>query len=599
MTDLLLAAAAAPRPAAPRSRHRSQRRPTRREHTKPQNTPEQAPSGKQLRIIPIGGCDEVGQNMTIFEYGDDIIIVDMGVMFPEEDQPGVDFIIPNIGYLKGKEKRIRGVVITHAHFDHIGAISYLVPRLGNPPIYGTRLTLAMIKKRHEEFKIQPLTLHTIAPEQKLQLGVFTVEPFYESHNIPDSIGLILHTPRGIVVHTGDFKVDLEPVGTTPGDLAKIARLSDKNVLALLCDSTSANSPGHQISESEISKTLDGIIRESKGRLIIGLFSTLIARIQQLIWIAEKYDRKVAIEGFSMRTNVEIARELKYMHIPKGLLVDTRDLVKLPPEKQMILCTGSMGQERAALMRITNKEHRTVQIEPGDTVIFSSSIIPGTERSVQRLKDNLARQGAEIIAVDIMDVHAGGHAKAEDLKLIIKLVNPRYHIPIHGHYFMLIAHGKVAMRAGIPKENVLIPENGRVMVFDDKGGRLTQERVPADRVMVDGLGVGDVSEIVLRDRKQLSDDGMVVIVVTISRKDGKLLASPDIISRGFVFLKESKQLIESVRKHVKKVATDSGGSKAKTGPLEAYLRGRIRDDVGQMLYQKTERRPMILPVIIEV
>ncbi|MBI4449602.1 ribonuclease J, partial [Candidatus Uhrbacteria bacterium] len=331
--------------------------------------------------------------MTILEYGDDIIIMDMGVMFPEEDHPGIDFIIPNIGYLHGKERNIRGIVITHGHFDHIGAISYLAPRIGNPPIFATSLPLAIIKKRHDEFRTQPLRLNAIRPGEDIQLGCFRIESFYESHNIPDSIGLIVHTPFGIVVNTGDFKFDLAPLGTTPGDIAKIAALADKHVLALLSDSTAAEKPGHQISESEISKTLDAIVKDASGRIIVGLFSTLLSRIQQLFWIAEKHNRKVAIEGFSMKTNIEIAHELRYMQYPKGLIVETRDLLRLPPAQQMILCTGSMGQERAALMRIANREHRFVSIEPKDTVIFSSSVIPGNERAVQRLKDNLARQGA--------------------------------------------------------------------------------------------------------------------------------------------------------------------------------------------------------------
>jgi ribonuclease J len=538
--------------------------------------------------------------MTIVEYGDDILIMDMGVMFPEEDQPGVDFIIPNIGYLKGKEKNIRGIVITHAHFDHIGAISYLAPRIGNPPIYSTKLTNAIIRKRHEEFRIQPLKLNIIEPGKALQLGTFRIDTFYESHNIPDAIGIIVHTPLGIVVNTGDFKIDLEPVGTTPGDLAKIASLSDKNVLVLLADSTSAGKPGHQLSEADITQNLDQLVRETEGRIIIGLFSTLIARIQQLIWIAEKHNRKVSIEGFSMKANIEIARELQYMNIPPGIFVDSRQIVKLPPEQQMIMCTGAMGQDRAAMMRIANRDHRNIQIEPGDTVVFSSSIIPGTERSVQRLKDNLARQGADIVAYDMMDVHSGGHGHAEDCKLMIKLVNPRYHIPIHGNYSMLVANGKVAMRAGIPEDHVLVPENGRVIEFDDKGvGRVTDERVPSDRVMVDGLGVGDVSEIVLRDRKHLAEDGMLVIIVTISGKTGKLAAPPDLISRGFVHLSESKGLLEQVRKKVRQIAVSAGHPTERGGAIEGYLKTKIRDDIGKLLFKQVERRPMILPVVIEV
>jgi len=597
MTDLALSTVAATAPTRSRRRIRSYRgRP--RPHAEEARAAAPVARGV-LRVIPIGGCDEIGRNMTVLECGDDILIMDMGVQFPEEDMPGVDFVIPNIGYLKGKEKRIRGIVITHGHFDHIGAISYLAPRIGNPPIFATPLPLAMIKKRHDEFQTQPLHLNAIRPNEDLQLGCFRVESFYESHNIPDSIGLIVHTPLGIVVNTGDFKFDLAPLGTTPGDIAKIAALADKNVLALLSDSTGAERPGHQISESEITKTLDSIVKDAHGRIIVGLFSTLLARIQQLFWIAEKHNRKVAIEGFSMKTNIEIAHELRYMHYPKGLIVETRDLLRLPPEQQMVLCTGSMGQERAALMRIANHEHRLISVEPGDTIIFSSSVIPGNERSVQRLKDNLARQGAEVIHYQMMDVHSGGHGLQDDLKLMIKLVNPRYFIPIHGNYSFLVAHGKLAVQVGIPREQVLIPENGRVITFDQQGGRLTNERVPAEHVMVDGLGVGDVSEIVLRDRKQLADDGMLVVIVTIDGKTGKIVTSPDIISRGFVYLKESKELIDVVRRMVTTIVEQSGGSQAKGGPNDTYLRGKIRDEIGQFLFQKMERRPMVLPVVIEV
>ncbi|MBI4433355.1 ribonuclease J [Candidatus Uhrbacteria bacterium] len=566
----------------------------------PQSAVAPTESGRDvLRVIPIGGCDEVGKNMTILEYGNDILIMDMGVMFPEEDMPGVDFIIPNIKYLKGKERNIRGICITHGHFDHIGAVSYLAPRLGNPPIFGTPLTLALTKKRHEEFRVQPLRLHPIHPGEQIQLGCFRVEAFYESHNIPDSVGLIVHTPHGIIVNTGDFKFDLAPLGTTPGDIAKVAALADKHVLALLSDSTAAEKPGHQISESEITKNLDQIVKDSPGRIIVGLFSTLLSRIQQLLWIAEKHNRKVAIEGFSMRTNIEIARELHYMQYPKGLIVETSELIKLPPEHQMLLVTGAMGQDRAALMRIANKEHQLVEIEPGDTVIFSSSVIPGTERSVQRLKDNVARQGANVIHYQMMDVHSGGHGLQDDLKLMIKLVNPQYFIPIHGNYSFLVTHGKLAQQVGIPKENVLIPENGRVITFDRNGGHLTNERVPAEHVMVDGLGVGDVSEVVLRDRQQLAEDGMIVIIATIRRESGELAASPDLISRGFIHLKESKPLLEVVRQRVREIVESTADPQSRSGPIESYLHTKIREEIGSFLFQKTERRPMILPVIIEV
>ena len=553
---------------------------------------------KKLRVMVVGGLEEIGRNCTIIEYGDDIIIIDLGLQFPEEDMPGIDYIIPNIGYLKGKEKNIRGVIITHAHFDHIGGIPHLIPLLGYPPMYGLPLTNAIIKRRQEDYKnLKPLNIHNIKLTDKLHLGAFEVEFLHLNHNIPDSMGVVIRTAEGVVIHTGDWKFDYQPIaGDEPADLQKLARIGSEGVLALLTDSTNASQAGHQISESEIGTNLEDIIAKSKGRLIIGTFSSLLARIKQICEIAERLGKVIAVDGYSLKSNMEIAKELGYIKISQKTIVDIKNIENYPPEKVVIICTGAQGEKNAALMRIANGEHRSVRLTKGDTVVFSSSVIPGNERTVQRLKDTLFRKGAEVIHYQMMDVHAGGHAKADDVKLMIRLLNPKYFVPIHGNHFLLCLHAKVAKSTGIPENNIFIADNGQVMEFQNGQGVLTKEKIPADYVFVDGLGVSDETNVVMRDRQLLAEDGMVVIIATVDAKTGKLIQNPDIISRGFVFLKEHKELIEDLRHRVKKLVLDSDPlSWADTN----FIRNKIRDYVGQFLYTKTEKRPMILPVIIEV
>ena len=551
----------------------------------------------KLKIIPLGGMEEVGRNMTLLEYKNDIILIDMGLQFPEEDMPGIDYIIPNISYLKGREKYIKGVIITHGHYDHIGAIPHLIPALGRPPIFGSALTLGIIAKRQDDYKTGgKLDLRAINNTSRLRLGLFDVEFFGVSHNIPGSMGIIIRTPVGIVVHTGDFKIDLQPSGDTPTDIAKIAGLHDQNVLAMMSDSTNATQPGHQFSESEIKGNMEDIFRTAPGRMIIGTFASLLGRVQQIVQLAEKYNRKVILDGFSMRTNVEIAQQLGYMHIKPDTLITYDDMKRYPSQRLVIVCTGAQGEDRAVLMRLANREHRFTTIEKGDTVIFSSSVIPGNERSVTRLVDTLYREGAEVINYKMMDIHSGGHAKQEDLKLMLRLVNPKYLIPIEGNHSFLHAHAKVAISAGFDPKNIFIADNGQVLEFTKQGGRMTSKKVPSDYVMVDGLGVGDVSEVVLRDRQQLAADGMVIIIATIHGKTGHLVGQPDIISRGFVYMKSQQQLIDQTLQRVKKILIDH---EPKASLNDTYIRNKLRDDIGQFLFQKTERRPMILPVVIEV
>lgn len=551
-----------------------------------------------LRVIPLGGCEEVGRNMTVFEYGQDIIIIDMGLQWPEEDMPGIDYIIPNISYLKGKEKNIRGVVITHGHYDHIGAIPHLIPVLNNPVIYGTPLTLGIIAKRQEDYKTKPLNLRSITTNSILNLGKFRVSFFGVSHNIPGSLGVVVETPIGKIVHTGDFKIDTKKSGDEPAEVHKIKALGRQNVLALMADSTNASQEGHQLKEYEIQSNIDKILEDAPGRVIIGTFASLIGRLQQIIWAAEKLGKKVIIEGYGMKRNVELAQTLGYMKINKGTIIPNKDMKSFADNKLVILCTGAQGEDNAVLMRIANREHKTLKVSKGDTIVFSSSVIPGNERSVQRLKDNLYRLGAEVIHYKMMDVHAGGHAKQEDLLELINFVKPQYHIPVYGHHSFLKIHAKIAKRAGLKDEHIIVPDNGSIIEFNrSRQAHLLKNKVPSDYVFVDGLGVGDVSHVVLRDRQMMAADGMIVIIATISAKTGKLIHSPDIISRGFIYMRENKEMVESIRTKVKNIVNDHNKTHAQAN--EAYIKETIRNDIGQFIFHKTERRPMILPVVIEV
>lgn len=531
------------------------------------------------------------------EYDGDIIIIDMGLQFPEEDMPGIDYIIPNMNYLKGKEKNIRGVIITHAHYDHIGGIPHLIPKLGYPPIYGLPLTNAIIKKRQDDYRdLKPLNIHNVSLNDKLRLGSFELEFFHVNHNIPDSMGVVVHTPEGTIVHSGDWKFDYQPAGEAPADLQRIAQIGASGVLALLSDSTNASQPGHQMSESEISTNMEEIITKAPGRLIIGTFASLLSRVRQIIEICEKSGKVVALDGFSMKSNIEIAKELGYMKFHPKTLIDLKRVNDYPDNKVVIICTGAQGEKNASLMRIANGEHRLVRLNAGDTVVFSSSVIPGNERTVQRLKDTLFRKGAEVIHYQMMDVHAGGHAKADDVKLMVRLLNPKYFVPIEGNHFLLHYNAKTVASLGFPKENIFIADNGQIMEFSKGAGHLTKEKIPSDYVFVDGLGVSDETNVVLRDRQVLAEDGMIVVIATVDSKTGQLIQNPDIISRGFVFLKENKELIEDLRHRVKKIIHDSDPlSWADTNEIK----NKIRDYVGQFLFTKTEKRPMVLPVVIEV
>ena len=552
-----------------------------------------------LRIIPLGGLEEVGRNMTVFEYDADIIIVDMGLQFPDEDMPGIDYIIPDVSYLKGKEKKIRGVIITHGHYDHIGAIPHLMEKIGNPPIYMTELTRGIVLKRQEEYQDKPsLNIHTVKKIDRIKLGQFSVEFFHVNHTIPDAVGLSITTPIGTVIHTGDFKFDHSPVSDAPADIAKIARLGSESVLALMSDSTDSRTPGYSLSESKIAKTLDEIFERTDGRLIIATFSALISRIQSVILAAEKHGRKLVVDGYSMRTNVEIARTLGHLQAKKGTIIPANRISEYPDSKVAIICTGAQGESNAVLMRIINGEHRFIQIHKNDTFVLSSSVIPGNERTVQAIMDTIYRKDAKVITYKMMDVHAGGHARQEDLKMMINLVRPKYLIPIHGNYYMLKLHGELGLAVGMDRKNILIGENGRVIEFDYReNGKVTDERVPVERIMVDGLGVGDIGQVVLHDRQLLAKDGMLVIIAIVDGKTKELVGKMQITSRGFIFVKENFDLINATKKKVEEII-----AKKTTSGEEAnweYVKNNIREEIGMFLYTKTQRRPMVLPVIIEV
>ena len=569
-----------------------------KEKSQPRKKITSSKKNQNLRIIPLGGLEEVGRNMTVFEYGNDIIIIDMGLQFPEEDMPGIDYIIPNTAYLKEKRDKIRGVVITHGHYDHIGAIPHSIGRLGNPPIYTAPLTKGMILKRQEDFPNSPkLDIHEVKITDKIKLGCFKVEFFHINHNIPDSMGLAIETPIGLIIHTGDFKFDHSPINEKPADLAKITQLGQKGVLLLMSDSTDSEVPGHSLSENEIQRTLEEILKGIKGRVIVATFASLLTRVQEIIWLAEKFGRKVAVDGYSMKSNVAIARELGYLKVKKYTLISPKEASKMPDEKVLVLCTGAQGEGNAVLMRLATGEHRQLKIHPDDTVIFSSSVVPGNERSVQNLRDALCRKGAKVIHYEMMDVHAGGHAPSEDLKIMINLTRPKFFIPIEGSYYMLKLHADIAESVGIPQKNIIIPNNGEVVLLNQESIQISKEKVPANYVMVDGLGVGDVGQIVLRDRQAMAKDGMFVIIAVVDSKTGQVIGEPDIISRGFVYLRESKDLLNQTRKKIREIISRTTSNEHTVH--WSYVKENIRDKIGHLLYQRTQRRPMVLPVIIEV
>ncbi len=559
---------------------------------KTQNNP------RNLRIIPLGGLGEVGRNMILIEYGKDILIIDIGLRFPEEDMPGIDFIIPNISYLKGKEKNILGAVFTHGHYDHIGAIPYLIKKLGNPPLFAPALTRGIILKRQDDFShLQKLNITQVKDGSKIRLGPFEVEFIRQNHNIADNFALFIKTPVGNIFHTSDFKFDETPVNDLPTDFNRLKEIGNRKILLLLSDSTGAENEGHSLSEKVISENLEEIFKKTKGRIIAATFSSLINRAQQIITLSEKYGRRVFVDGYSMKTNIEICRKLSYIKAKKGTLNEVKNVGKFPDSQVTLLCTGAQGEGQAVLMRIATKEHRFFRLKKGDTIIFSSSVIPGNERTVQILKDEFYRQKANVFHYQMMDIHAGGHAQKEELKQMIDLIKPKFFIPIHGQLSMLVACSEIAKGQGIPEKNINVIESGQIINLNQNRIYIDTKTVPSNYIMVDGLGVGDVGEIVLRDRQMLAEDGMFVIVAIVDRQTGKIRNSPDIISRGFVYLRASKGLLAETRKKVIEIVNQSAGTGGAVNWV--YVKNNIRNKIGDFLYTKTKRRPIILPVVIEV
>jgi len=559
-------------------------------------------SGK-LRVIVLGGLEEVGRNMTLFEYNKEVIIIDMGLQFPEEDMPGIDYIIPDVTYLEGKENWVKGVIISHGHYDHIGAIPHLIGKIGNPPMFMGKLTAGLVRKRSKEFvKCPKLAITEIDEIRRLQLGkYFQVEFLRVNHSIPDCFAVIIYTPLGVIIHTGDFKIDYSPVNDKPADLNRIAQIGGRGVKLLLADSTDSTQPGYQISESSIGDEMSRLFEKLTGRIIISTFASQLSRIQKIFDLAEKFGRKIYLQGRSMNDNVEIAQQIGYLKFNPKILATDHELIRLPDDKIIILGTGAQGENNAFLMKVVNGEHRQINLRRGDTVIFSSSVIPGNERTIQNLKDMMVRQGAKVIHYEMMDVHAGGHAMQEDLKLMMRLLKPEYFMPIEGNHYMLRAHAELAEQVGLDKNKIFVADNGQVVEFSRNqqgvvSGRMTNEKVPTNYIMVDGLGVGDVSNIVLRDRRVMSADGMIVIIATIDSKTGEPIGNPDIISRGFVYMKENKELIQKTRMKVKKIVKDRA---PKTPVDDDYIKNKIRNDIGQFLFSQTKRRPMVLPVVIKV
>lgn len=552
-------------------------------------------SKKKLKVIPLGGLQEIGKNITAFEYGNDIIVVDGGLAFPEDDMLGIDLVIPDISYLVKNKEKVRGIILTHGHEDHIGAMPYILKDL-NVPVYGTRLTLGLLKIKLDEHDMTSIVeLNNVEPGETIELGAFKVEFIHTNHSIPDAVALALHTPVGIIVHTSDFKIDYTPIEGEPIDLARLAELGNKGVLLLMCDSTNVERPGFTMSERTVGDTFDEIFVNARGRIIVASFASNIHRIQQIIDASFKFGRKVAIVGRSMVNAVNVATELGYLNAPEGTLVDIDQIGRYPANMTTIITTGSQGEPMSALSRIAASEHRKVGILPGDLIIISASPIPGNEKSIFKVINELFKKGADVIYESLADVHVSGHACQEELKLVHNLVKPKFFMPVHGEYRHLKQHANMAHSMGMPMENIFMMETGKILELTSDSAKINGS-VPSGRVLVDGLGIGDVGSIVLRDRKLLSQDGLIVVVITTEKESGQIIAGPDIISRGFVYVREAEDLMEDAREVIKKTLAKCEGKGKNDWSAK---KGLIKDDLREYLFEKTKRKPMILPIIMEI
>ena len=550
-------------------------------------------NNSKLRIIPLGGLEQIGMNITAFEFEDSIVVVDCGLSFPEDDMLGIDLVIPDITYLKNNAHKVKGFVITHGHEDHIGALPYVLKEL-NVPVYATRLTIALIEHKLKEHNLlKSVNRKVVKHGQSINLGKFRIEFIKTNHSIADASALAIYSPAGIVVHTGDFKVDYTPVFGDAIDLQRFGEIGKKGVLALMCDSTNAERKGFTMSERTVGKTFDNIFAEHKNtRIIIATFASNVDRVQQIINSAYKYGRKCVVEGRSMVNVISTAAELGYLNVPENTLIELDQMKNYPDEQMVLITTGSQGESMAALSRMASNMHRKVQIKPGDTVIFSSNPIPGNEKAVSRVINELSMKGADVI---FQDAHVSGHACQEEIKLIYSLVHPKYAIPVHGEYRHLKAQAQVAESLGIPKDNIFLLSSGDVLELDEEKAQVV-DRVQTGAILVDGLGVGDVGNIVLRDRQHLAEDGILIVVLTLEKYSNQVLAGPDIVSRGFVYVRESEGLMDEA-KHVVEEAIEDCMDRRVTD--WGRLKTAIRDSLSEFLWKRTKRSPMILPIIMEV
>ncbi len=548
----------------------------------------------RLKIIPLGGLSEIGKNMMVLEYADDILIIDAGLMFPEEEMLGIDLVIPDINYLLDKRENIRGIVVTHGHEDHVGALPFILPQL-DVPVYATKLTRGLIQVKLKERKaLTGATLKTAQFGARINLGKFTVEFFPVCHSIPDSAGLIIETPVGTIIHSGDFKLDYTPVSGEPTALSRLAQLGGEGVLLLMSDSTYSELPGYTPSERVVGEALERVIADAPGRVIITTFSSLVSRIQQIIDAAAKHDRRVFIIGRSMSDNVKMALELGYLQSPGGVLARMDELKGLPHDKIIFVTTGSQGEPTSALVRMANRDHKQLKINKGDTVVISATPIPGNEAVVNRTVDNLLKQGARVLYDKIQPVHVHGHASQEELKLLLNIVKPKFFVPVHGEYRHLSYHARLARSVGIPEENIFVLEDGDRLELNPQSGRVT-DKIAASNVYVDGLSVGDIGSVVLRDRRMLSKDGIVMVIIAVNRQTGKLVGRPDIVSRGFVDTRESREMLDESRDLVANVL-DHGNDRLADW---SFVNTKVKDTLNKYYYDQTRRRPMVLPFMVKV
>ncbi len=550
---------------------------------------------KRVRLISLGGIGEIGKNMMVVEIGDEIAIIDTGVMFPEDDMPGVDLVIPDFSYLLERKDRIKGIFLTHGHEDHIGGVPFLLRQI-NVPVHGTKLTLGLLKLKLKEHGLERTTeLREVKAGDRVKLSSFDVEFVHVNHSIADVVAIAIRTPYGAIVYCSDFKFDQTPIDGRVADFHKFAELGDEGVLCLLSDSTNAERPGYTESESTVGETFMRIFAKAEGRILVATFASNVHRLQQIIDAGQREGRKLCVVGRSMVNVVGIASELGYLRIPENMLVELEQVDRYPADKMVIITTGSQGEPMSALTRIAMAEHRKLEIVPGDTVIISANPIPGNEKSVGKIINHLFKEGAKVIYEPHLGIHTSGHAKQEELKLMLNLCKPKYFVPVHGEHRMLIKHAELAEMVGVPKENVCVSEIGLAMEFTRKGIN-TSERVQSGQVFVDGLGVGDVGNIVLRDRRQLSTDGILIAVVTMKKQDGTIVSGPDVVSRGFVYVRESEKLMDEARQRVRTALEDC---MAKGTTDWGTLKSTVRDSLSRFLWEKTKRRPMILPIIMEV